>query len=165
VTAIVAIVAAVIVLADADRTDVADGTPVTNPVTGDLDVTASLTGVTVSITGGLASPLPGAIEFGDDGTFRVLDPQGVTLDDGIYRIADDVITFVSEAPAPLWHRNPLMGAADPSASIRENLSCEGVGGDYRVVPGEANQLVLEVVWDECPSRLTVARGLQFRLGA
>ncbi|MBT8203017.1 MAG: hypothetical protein HKN74_01620 [Acidimicrobiia bacterium] len=141
---------------------------VTNPeppaVTLQVENSASLAGATGKVTGGLASPLPTAIEFGDDGTFRVLVNAAVS-DAGTYLAAGDTVTFTSDADVPAWQYDPEMGPADPSQSIFGNLSCAGLPGEYRVVPQGGALFHLEVVWDECRLRVAVANRLEMELTA
>lgn len=158
VAATIAIIAVLVVVAimsgGDDEPDVA--------VVPDVNGAASLIGTTARVTGGLASPLPDRIVFGADGTYEVLR-QTVAIDTGTYETDGDNISFVSDSPSPVWQYDPLMGPLDVSGSIGQNLSCEGAAGDYRVVPQGGPRLTLEVVWDECRSRIAVAKGLELEL--
>ena len=163
-TAIVAAVIVVMASGGDDSSEVAAPDQEQPPVTVLVDGAASLVGTRADITGGLASPLPKAIEFEGDGTYRILLNRGVG-DEGTYQVEGDTITFASDAAVPGWQFDPLMGANDPSQSIYANQSCEGVAGEYRVVPQGGPQLRLEVVWDECRVRVAVANRLEMELAA
>lgn len=158
VAAAIAIIAVVVVVAVMSGGDEEPDVAVVPEVNG----AASLIGTTARVTGGLASPLPARIAFAADGTYEVLRHtigRFEAIDTGTYQTDGDTISFVSDSATPVWQYDPRMGPADPSVSF----SCEGLPGDYRVVPQGGPQFTLQVEWDECRSRIAVARGLELEL--
>lgn len=117
---------------------------------------ATLIGTTGRIIDVLAAgSLPETIEFGADGTYRVID-DGDVMDTGTYVTEGDLISFES-APtkAVVWVKN------HPNAYIHR--ACEGLVGEYRVTFQDTMLYTLDVVWDECMTRVAVANGLEIQL--
>lgn len=121
------------------------------------DGAATLRGTTGTVVDGIAISRPDAIEFGSDGTYRVID-GGNAVDTGVYTTDGDSISFES-APTDevLWVRN--------DAVLRVAHTCEGFVGEYRLIFQGGHQVGLEAVWDECPTRTAIANGLELEVVA
>jgi hypothetical protein len=129
----------------------------TEVVISSEDGAAALVGTTAEVVGGAAIGLPDSIEFGPDGTYRVV--HGVTLDTGVYVTDGDSISFESDPTEEvLWVRKSS-AAINPQPAH----TCEGFVGEYQVVFQGGNRVTLEAVWDECPTRITIANGLELEL--
>lgn len=122
------------------------------PIPDSADV---LVGTTGKVVGGTALARPDQIELGEDGTYGVVDSRQV-INSGKYEISGDVITFETDPTDELiWVSNPVQ--------VRMVHTCEGLVGEYNVVFQDATTYTLEVVWDECPPRVTIANGLQLEI--
>ncbi len=115
----------------------------------------ALVGRSTDVVGGVAVSVPDQIDFNEDGTYTVWD-SGRIVDSGIYQAGGDVITFVNDPTDEVrWTVNEVfLSSPEP---------CEGLVGEYEVATAESGQLVLDVVWDECRERVTVANGLELAL--
>lgn len=121
------------------------------------DGATALIGTTAEVVGGAAIGLPDSIEFGSDGTYRVV--HGVTMDTGMYVTNGDSISFESDPTEEvLWVRKES-AASNPQPAH----TCEGFVGEYQVVFQGGNRVTLEAVWDECPTRVTIANGLELEI--
>jgi len=159
-TVIIATVVGVVLLSGGDELDVVNEAPVSTTVVRGQEAAASLIGTHGRVTGGLASSRPDLLHFNLDGTFQV-ELDGDIIDSGTYKTEGDLISFVSQPSEPVWQYNPCMGPGGDC--IRGTHNCESFAGEYRVVFEGTTQFTFEVVHDECPPRIAVARGLEMEL--
>jgi len=152
--------ASVVLLSGGDELDVVNEAPVSTTVVRGQEAAASLIGTHGRVTGGLASSRPDLLHFNLDGTFQV-ELDGDIIDSGTYKTEGDLISFVSQPSEPVWQYNPCMGPGGDC--IRGTHNCESFAGEYRVVFEGTTQFTFEVVHDECPPRIAVARGLEMEL--
>jgi hypothetical protein len=132
----------------------------TEPVASSREGAEALIGATaVVIGGGQALSVPDAIRFAEDGTFQVVQ-DGDTIDNGVYKTNEDLITFKSEAAKPVWENTPCQGGCMSEALHK---MCREIVGVYRVTAQEPSMLTLDVVSDACPQRVSIANGLRLEV--
>lgn len=134
-------------------TTIADPEPVLDPSLG----AAIVVGGRWNVPGDQPGSAPDTIEFDSDGTYRVTDSLGL-VDTGVYTTDGETITFESDPTDEVqWVRN--------DAFLRSTDPCEGVVGEYRVAFEEPGRIILRVISDGCPPRVSVANRLQLEPAA